>query len=144
LAQSVAQGFEVSLLARPEPCKSCWSLAIAEPEIFLTLSGGKVLPGDRVVLKVAPDPFDVDAQRPGSRDRQQSEGIGVGKIEVSRLRACSAPERRLSPGSHSKFKLRRISLHISAQYFAQERSRRDESLPITEAVEARRALPLID
>jgi hypothetical protein len=144
LAQSVTQAFEVSLLARPELCKSCRSLSIAEPEIFLTLSGRKVLPGDCVVLKVAPDSFDVDAYRPGSRHRQQSERIGMGKIEVKRLRACGGPERRLSPGSHRKLQLRRSSLHISAQYFAQERSRQDESLPISGAVEARRASPLID
>jgi hypothetical protein len=144
LAQSVTQGFEVSLLARPELCKSCGSLSIAEPEIFPTLSGGKVLPDDCVVLKVTPDPFDVDAYRPGSRHRQQSDRLGMGKIEVKRLRACGGPERRLAPGSHRKLQRRRTGLHISAQHFAQERARQDESLPINGAVEARRALPLID
>jgi len=95
------------------------------------------------VLEVAPDAFNIDSYRVISRDRQQGDRIGVRKIELDRLCVAAGPERRLSSGGRCKLQIRRISLHISAQYFAQEHSRQDESLPIFRAVKARRALQLI-
>jgi len=76
-AQSLSQGFEVSLLARPKPRECAGLFHIVQPEIFLTFRRRKEMPHDEVVFGVAADLCDVDSHRTIGPDGQQSNRIGM-------------------------------------------------------------------
>jgi hypothetical protein len=117
-AQAFSQGFEVSLLARPKARKCARLIRIGHAEIFLTLGGGKELSNDQTVSGVGPNPLDIDPYRPIGRDRQQSNRIAMGEIELDRCGGTARLHARLSPRPVVKSNERRVHVRISTQYLA--------------------------